>query len=398
MRTRYSVASYLLATILGLHLATGCGDEALLIEPTPLPGPGEIIFSRPMELEAGELTRAPKEAFNTNDQFAVLGYCVPTTVGSTELNYASSTAPWSSKYLRCTPHIFYKTEITVGSNICNYNDIKYWYRYEEGKGYDINNAVHASVAADADDYLYSFFAYFPTNSTKLALTAPASATTVGAPKFTYTMFSDNGSTATARAMLTEDPMLACCIDHQRTDGHVKLQFEHLLTSLSFKMVNYGEDNNGNKLMLTIHSVKVQGDRFHRTLEVDCSSGAPVSTYGSAYYSGTYTISGTATTLSSGTTWIVGEPLMLPAGTAAEPLAKSGRAVNVIIDYTFNNSRRTATFKINTDSFAPKPGVNYVFQFNWLGGDNIVMISPKAEVWEDGEADDGREDNDDIIFS
>lgn len=397
MKPQYSVTRLVLWTMSWLLIGTACGDDASLMEPTLSQGIGEISFSRPVELEAGEMTRAPKETFNANDQFAVLGYCVPTTVGASDLNYSSATAPWSSKYLRSTSHVFYKTVVTVGSNLCSYDNTKYWYRYEEGTGYDINNDVNASVSVDAEDYLYSFFAYYP-SSGKLTLTAPTSATVVGAPSFSYTMFTNNGNTSTGRAMITEDPMLACRIDHRRSDGHVKLEFQHLLTSLSLKMANYGEDNNGNLLPLTIHSVKVQGDRFHRTLNVDCSSGAPVSTYADTYYSGTYTISNTAVTLESGASQIVGEPLMLLAGTASEPIVKSGRVLNAVIDYTFNGNRRIRTFQLNTEGFVASPGVNHVFQFNWLGGDNIVLITPKADTWDDGEADDGSEDNDDIVFS
>ena len=50
------------------------------------------------------------------------------------------------------------------------------------------------------------------------------------------------------------------------------------------------------------------------------------------------------------------------------------------------------------TFTPRPGVKYTAQLNFVGDTFVLQfVVDNSEQWEDGEADDGREDNDDVVF-
>ena len=69
-----------------------------------------------------------------------------------------------------------------------------------------------------------------------------------------------------------------------------------------------------------------------------------------------------------------------------------------VDYQLgNNARKTEKLERPGD-FNPRSGVRYTAQINWVNDAFVLIMQPdNGGIWEDGEADDGKEDNDDIIF-
>ena len=75
----------------------------------------------------------------------------------------------------------------------------------------------------------------------------------------------------------------------------------------------------------------------------------------------------------------------------------GDDVKVNIYYTFNGIEGSQELSRNT-TFRPQPGVKYTAQLNFVGNAFVLQFAvDNGEIWEDGEAADGNEDNDDVIF-
>ena len=139
-----------------------------------------------------------------------------------------------------------------------------------------------------------------------------------------------------------------------------------------------------------------------------SSGAGIgySTGNDGLYSGTYTLyeDANGTTISwqqdgsAGNTYL--EPAkyirLLAGNESLGFLGPAGAERHVIVDYRFGNGERTTQTLERPSNFNPRPGTRYTAQLNWVGG-AFVLIMESDETWEDGEANDGNEDNDDILF-
>ena len=75
----------------------------------------------------------------------------------------------------------------------------------------------------------------------------------------------------------------------------------------------------------------------------------------------------------------------------------GEDLTVTINYKFGNKTNSEELK-RPGTFTPKPGVKYTAQLNFVGSAFVLQfVVDNSEEWDDGEAEDGNETNDDIIF-
>lgn len=348
-----------------LLLLAACEKE----EPTPTAALSDetIRFGVPGVALGGEQVRSragePVDEFPTDESFGVLGYCLAQTgTGTgddTTLDPATGTTEWQSKAPRCTPHLFYKTKVT-------YNGMACYYTGEQRRWYE------------AEDYLYSFFAYYPYGDEYFDIT-PENATTMGAPVMRFNMPFEGGTTDTERKISEiPDAMMASSADVLRGDGHVGLRFYHLLTGLNFTVHNYNEAN-----AVTIHGLRIKGT-FYRSIEVAINSGInyPTETYG-----GTFTFldgDDGAVEVSHDTPAerIGGKNLMLVANLNATPYL--GNDIGIYLDYEFMGESKDNVEVGSFGNFLPTSGTIYTVELNFIGDAFVLnVVVDNNQNWESG---------------
>lgn len=368
-----------------------------------------IQFAVPkMDVEARSIT---KDAFSPGDEFGVIGYCVPYTVGTSNFNYNAGNNPWLLKKGNCSPDVFFKQKVVVGENGCTYdysntggNNPKYWYR----NGYDTKNSPNASIT-DVTDYKYSFFAYYPYDGS-FDIEAPTSETTKGAPIITFTMPQNGTDLSTLLDYKnTPDAMMAVLYDQLQSQG-LTFNFSHVLTGLGFEVNNFSD------YKLIVHSVTLSGS-FYKKVKIDFTNDYMQYSFPEDRYTGTYTIFDGSNMPEGG--------LVLEAPTDGQTVTSSpspigpitdgsqrneflllisgnqtsfGENITVNIDYTFGDSPRKTVSKSRPGTFTPQPGVKYTAQLNFVGDAFILQfVENNSGDWEDGVGADGDINNDDIIF-
>lgn len=363
-----------------------------------------IVFDTPA-LTVETITRSTlKDALGPGDEFGVLGYCVPYTVGTQTPNYNAGSSLWTLKKSLCPPDVFYKQRVVVGTDGCTYdrnggtgNNPKYWYR----DGYDTDNRENAGVTG-ADGYRYSFIAYYP-YSGAYTVDSPGTGLIAGAPVLTFTMPQTGTDVATPLDHReTPDAMLAVLYNSRKSDGNLRFNFSHVLTGLGFEVNNFsGYD-------LEVKSVTLSGS-FYKKVRVDFTGDVSSFSFPSDRYTGTYTLfdggasggnlmlpapdTSLGETVTSSPSPIGGEHVMLISGTNTS----FGESVKVKIEYVFNGVPNVFETE-RPGTFTPQPGIKYTAQLNFVGDTFVLQfVVDNQEQWEDGEADDGDETNDDVIF-
>ena len=375
-----------------------------------------ILFGVPMlTVESGSRSML-KDALKAGDEFGVMGYCVPYTVGTDNLNYDEATSNWETKKSMCAPVVFDKQKVSIGASGCVYvrsngtgtNDPKWWYK--EGRGLD--GESNLNVKADADGYQYAFFAYYPYEEAFTVSLAAEDKTTGGdnpqplkdrgAPIFQFDMPFEGGDVATSLTKDVPDAMLAAVYAHQSGDGNVRFNFSHLLTGLTFDVHNFSDDK-----VLKVYSIELVGE-FWRSIKVDLSGRSPVITFPEETYKGVYEIFRDD----------IGKDIPVSVdGTDVEPITdkflllvpgpdetkgylgpnSSNNGVKVRIHYEFDGAERTEEIP-RPGTFIPRSGTKYTAQLNFVGDAFVLQfVVDNDEQWKDGEADDGNEDNDDVLF-
>ena len=404
--------THIIPAALCAMLAYACTKTVTVIAPD---NDGQrIMFSTP-QMTVGTKS-AMRESLESGDVFGVIGYCIPYSVGTTNLNAAGAVSSWSTKRNLCPPNVFFGDKVTVTGSGCIYdmdgkegvNNPKYWYRWDAaaGNGYGLNGGADGIVTAEAGDYRYSFFAYWPYPHTSgydydsFNIVSPASETAAGAPIIRFSMPQEGSAEDFSDPldhMETPDAMIGVIYNAMSGD-QLRFQMYHLLTGLGFEVNNFSD------LDLVIHSIKLRGS-FYKEVEVNLTASAVSYTFPSSRYTGTYTIydgGETGMTLeasaedeagtSSGSP-IGGEYIMLISGTGTY----FGDDVMAVIDYTFDGNRKSAEVN-RPGTFTPQPGIRYTAQFNFVHNAFVLQfVVNNGEVWEDGEMDDENGSNDDVIF-
>ena len=384
---------------------------------------GAITFGAPvMEVE----TRSTfKDALDAGDSFGVLGYCLGYTVGTTEINYSSGSGLWATKRAYCPPSVFYNQRVTVQQDgTCTYdrnnsaaasgNNPKFWY----ADGTDLDGNGNTNITG-ADNYRYTFFAYYPYDGA-FTVDAPDNASAAGAPKLTFTMPQTGGNIATVLDhTITPDAMLAALYNRRNSEGNLQFSFRHVLTGLGFVVNNYSSRN------LLIDRIELRGT-FYKTLIIDATSGTvSYESPANSTYTGTYVVydhtQGTpeeqqrggmllvnddpdnATVVSSPSP-IGGGHIMLISGTQSQSLGPDNQNLQVYIRYKFwdKDVAEPADWKEATPTrsatFTFRSGTRYVAELDFVGDAfTINFVQANNDMWQDGEADDGDETNDDIVF-
>lgn len=363
--------------------------------------PDRIQFSAP-ELEI-QTKSGPVDALTAGDRFGVIGYCLANNIQTGETDYNSGTALWASKNSLCPPSVFYNQPVNVTENGCEYDNPKYWYK----DGFDLAGEPNPNIAG-ADNFHYTFFAYYPYDDVSgegFDIISPSSSEETGAPEFRFVMPSQTGDELDAT--LVPDAMLAVLYDRTRTDGNLQFTFSHLLTALGFEVNNFSDQE------VVVKRVTLSGD-FYRSITVDLA-GSSVEYHTDDTYTGSYIIldheivleapdtdageTMTSTSMIEGQDPLGGNHLLLISGDGGDDgFTYLGNNLRVTIEYSFGGiDREPATFSRPT-TFTPRPGIKYTAQLNFVGDAFVLLFTvDNDEMWEDGEADDGSGDNDDIIF-
>lgn len=295
----------------------------------------------------------PQSSLNQGDVFGVMGYCIPQVApNNTTLNNSAGNALWEQKQMLSRPHLFCHTGVTANANGgASYSPIVKWY--------------------NPADFRYTFFAYYPQSY----YTSNTNENTLGAPKVTFSMpYTSTSVDSELNVTDTPDAMIALEVDVVRGSGVVTLNFEHLLTGLNFQINNYNSlDGENPGTTVTIHSLKLQANNFHKNMTVDF--GQDNRTY-SETYSGTFTILNEDVTVQGLTSYKIDNSTLLISDNGV-----LGGGCKILLDYTFVNGRKAQTI-VQPANFLPQPGTLYTIQLNFIGDSFVLQFVPN-DSWEDG---------------
>ena len=238
MNKKTLYVAILLAALTACQKAEYTAPATLSDEPIRFGAPGIALDGELLSRAAGTVNEFPE-----GGSFGVLGYCLAMKGDNTDLDYSTGPDPWNSKAPRSTPHLFHKTEVAYNGSACYYTGTQQrWY--------------------ERQDYLYSFFAYYPYSGDYFAVT-PETQAGMGAPTMRFSMPFEGGTENTPREIeRIPDAMVAASTDVTRGDGHVDLRFYHLLTCLNFKVSNHNETN-----AVVVRGLRLKGT-FFRSIEID----------------------------------------------------------------------------------------------------------------------------------
>ena len=418
MKNGFRYALYLASCLL-------CGTSCQQEEPEIILSPTEYISFGMPSVTLETVTKAATDGFldelptDGSASFGVLGYCLAYNPGVTQVyNPNSGTSMWNLKRDLCPPSVFYKKQVKVQTNgACVYETPKKW--YTDG----LNTELGGITLSETDEFRYSFFAYYPYEGNFFDIT-PGDAVTAGAPIATFHLPWQGGTVDDDRPVSgVPDAMLAIETNVQRGSRTVDFNFNHILTGLGFQVNNYSqvgetvEEDSDKGVDLRIFSIKLKGT-FYRSVKVDMTQAQATITYSADdTYSGTFTVF-QSDDLANGTLipWqqdgsqgsISMKPTtylrLLPGNDEAQgyfgpkPSGEGEMNPYLEVDYQLgNNARKTEKLERPGD-FNPRSGVRYTAQINWVNDAFVLIMQPdNGGIWEDGEADDGKEDNDDIIF-
>lgn len=343
----------------------------------------EVIDSR-VSLEEGvvegsELLRDIKP----NSDFGVIGYCRAYSPGTNTIDYNSGTSPWDIKRLLTPPEVFDKQNVNFDGTYCKYDNPKKWFTDNETGG---NN--------DSEDYLYSFFAYYPKE--EFTVTYPKvkyngdKYTDAGAPIFTYLMHKDapvlNDTSTVFKQSQNNDVMLSATYNIKKSDGKVKFDFSHVLTALSFAVNNYSEG-----MELTVYKIELSGT-FWRNVIVDLNQSSSTDRLEfTDTYKGRYVIydnqEGLVIPVNDGQSSykapFTDQFILLVSGKSEEIGYLGDIKVSITYKFGSDGTKKTAWYRRPT-SFVPRPGTQYTAQLNYVGNAFVLQfVADNGEYWEEG---------------
>lgn len=386
-------------------LLTGCSRPAQ----EPVYNPSErILFSIPQM--SVQTKGGPVNMLEEESSFGVIGYCIPDDIHDGTYLYEYGTEPWSNKRKICRPTVFYGQKVTVTDKGCIYNmdapsgtdgtsNPKHW--YTAGRGLD--GEKDENIPKNADDFQYSFFAYYPAESFEIISPAENKR---GEPILTFTMpFDDMHTQTDINKSLplneTPDAMLSVLYNQRSSSGPLQFTMYHVLTGLRFVI------NNFSKYDLKVHSLKLSGD-FFRKVTVDFTSSSPSYSFTDSKDLETYRYTGSYIIYSEDSEYN-GKPLILEAAdnsysSSDDILDKQyillisgensyfGDDVKVTIDYTLGNQERTSKDIRRPGTFVPAPGNLYFACLNFVG-DTFNLQFVAGHYADDGTWDEGTWDED-----
>lgn len=330
-----------------------------------------ILFSAPkMTVETESRSSFIDGEFTNDASFGVMGYCVPYKNLSTDPDWESGDVVWGAKMPNVHPDVFDEQKVTYNSadGTCSYdNGPKKWY-----------NTSDNPDAINPDDYLYTFFAYYPYENFEVSTTNNSGK---GAPIFKFKMpFKTTSGETSFDDNMTPDAMLAVNYNILRTSGNVTFNFSHIMVGLGFSIANY---NYAESDVVTVSSIKIKGS-FVRSLVVDFNKNTSDDDFYNYPTDERY----------QGYFDILSEPITVNPGDIEEPqkhllLLSDIKGsyfgdVSLEITYTYDNKERTITGVPRPTDFKPQPGVKYTAQLSFVGETFVInFIASDNEIWEDG---------------
>ncbi|WP_308553592.1 fimbrillin family protein [uncultured Mediterranea sp.] len=353
-----------------LIFLSACEEDEL----HPLSFEDYILFSAPkIAVDASTRSTFVEDVLPENSSFGVMGYCVPYQRNSTtDEDWASGIASWSSKRANAYPDVFYRQEVTYDGTSCTYsytgtnsdNGLRKWYNSDDNPD-----------AEQSDNYQYTFFAYYPYD--KFDVT-PADAATKGAPVLTFTMpITENNGILNDDEI--PDAMLAVEYNHRRTGGSVGFNFNHIMVGLGFAVNNY---NYGADDVVTITSITLSGN-FIKSMTIDFNKDTNGQGFYSCSgtYSGTYEIFNGSQEIGPNTSIEPHKHLLLLSDAAGGTYF--GTDVKVKVAYQFKGVNKTFSTGRPSD-FMPRAGTKYTAQLNFVGETFVInFVAAEDEFWEDG---------------
>lgn len=327
----------------------------------PVPDPVQfaeetVRFAAPGIAVAQSSQSGPINVFPEDASFGVLGYCLRTDGSGGEF-------AWDEKQDDCAPSLFYNQEV----------------RFDAAQ----QAWVYANTAADLkrwyenENYLYSFFAYYPYGGDagkRHFDIVPDNASGTGAPQLTFSMPFDSQSDETTplSSDAIPDAMMAMQTDVKRGDGHIGLTFYHLLAGIRFKVHNYNDEH-----AVTIHSLRMEGT-FYKSISV--TMGKDV-TYPDETFKGSFELLTGAAEVKVHDSQSVGKTLMLVSNLNSGTYIGTGR---LVIDYSFITEEvKTRQVDMTPTTFRPYGGTVYVANLNFIGDAFEVKFEVDNTQWEDG---------------
>lgn len=390
----------------GMLFLAGCSKEK---GSEPALGDGYIHFGVPVVTVETRATEGFIDGkLPGGASFGVLGYCLAYNPGTMTYNANSGTSLWRIKSKLCPPSVFYRQEVTMDAtgDYATYDNPKRW--YTDGANAELGNVE----LSNTDEYQYTFFAYYPFEGGFTVV--PEDAGTAGAPVITYSMpYDGNAGEVEDFDMRTPDPMLAVTYNVQRDRRMVDFNFFHITTGLGFQVNNYSQvgetvvDEGDEGVNLVIYSIKLKGT-FFRSVTANMAGAAVEISYDRGdTYTATYVLydnpDGTVVPWqqdgSEGSISLEPEKYVrLLSGNEADGIFGPENDIQVLVEYQLGNNEGKVEEINRPASFVPSPGTRYTAQLNWVNNAFVLIMQPdNGDMWEDGEAVDGNEGNDDVIF-
>ena len=390
----------------GMLFLAGCSKEK---GSEPALGDGYIHFGVPVVTVETRATEGFIDGkLPGGASFGVLGYCLAYNPGTTTYNANSGTSLWRIKSKLCPPSVFYRQEVTMDAtgDYATYDNPKRW--YTDGANAELGNVE----LSNTDEYQYTFFAYYPFEGGFTVV--PEDAGTAGAPVITYSMpYDGNAGEVEDFDMRTPDPMLAVTYNVQRDRRMVDFNFFHITTGLGFQVNNYSQvgetvvDEGDEGVTLVLYSIKLKGT-FFRSVTANMAGAAVEISYDRGdTYTATYVLydnpDGTVVPWqqdgSEGSISLEPEKYVrLLSGDDENGVFGPKNDIRVLVKYQLGGNGRKVVSIGRPASFVPSPGTRYTAQLNWVNNAFVLIMQPdNGDMWEDGEAVDGNEGNDDVIF-
>lgn len=344
--------------LLSVFALAGCQKTAVSVEPDY--SAKAITFAAPGI--SYEVRSTALNAFPDGGVFGVYGYCLPEDVNGNP-DPTSGDVIWQTKRVKNSPDVYFNVPVVRNGSTCSYitTGAKTWYQ--------------------PDDYLYTFFAYYPYGEYSTGYTPVTTISTeddYAEPSVRFEMPFSGGTIDQRRDhKLIPDVMMAAQID---VLGYkpVRFTFHHALTALRFRVNNLND-----KAGLTIHSITLRGT-YYRSIDITLDGNYKLND--TDKYKGTHYLIDAATDVTNGSS-IDSETLLLICNTA--PVGDNdyigSKDIRLVIDYTFNGNRTQKEYE-RPASFAPKSGTRYTAMLNFVGDTFVIQVVPE-DTWETGCDDD-----------
>lgn len=364
---------FILLAVGGAFLCSACQSDSLPALPNE-DSDNPIVFMNDVDVDVNVTRSDLINQFPEGSEVGMYMYCMAQ-------DERGGSTPWANKKFNCLPDKdFDNKQLIYSGGIWSYDNLQYWY--------------------EANDYLYTFFAYYPysanadgNNTGKgIRITANKEGNFVGDPALSYTAPFEGGTAdgTFLDSHLLQDVLYGNSIDRLNNGTPVEIHFSHLLTGLEFEVDNYNEVSS-----VTISSLRLKGT-FHRTVTTSLNTLIEASGEYSGYFS--LISDGHSQTFAANNTqqkvnWDGGdEPaeMLLIGDIAQNSINPAGKSCYIVVAYKIGDGSTTEqTLEVPTGDMTFRPGIKNIISLRFLGS-RLVLDFRTGDHWTLG-------GDDDIIF-